>query len=96
MAVVYILHSSIADKFYIGFTNLSAEERLNRHLNHYYKKSFTSKYSDWTLFLEIFCHSDSQARKIEKHIKKMKSKHYLRNLVAFPEISQKLLEKYCV
>ncbi len=94
MAIVYILHSTIADKFYIGSTTLSAEERLNRHLSNYYKNSFTSKYSDWTLFFEILCHSDIQARKIEHHIKKMKSKKYIQNLLTFPEISQKLLEKY--
>ena len=35
-----------------------------------------------------------QARNIESHIKKMKSKVYIENLVKYPEIIERLKEKY--
>ena len=34
------------------------------------------------------------SRKIEAHIKKMKSRKYIENLIRYPEIIQKLIEKY--
>ena len=69
--------------------------RLERHLLEYYGASkFTAQADDWILFFEIECFEYSQALKIEKHIKRMKSKKYIHNLVKYPEISIKLLEKY--
>jgi putative endonuclease len=94
MATVYILHSKSADKFYIGFTSIQIEERFERHLNGYYQNKFTATYSDWILFCEIKCESNEQARKIEAHIKKMKSKVYINNLIKYPEIIEKLLQKF--
>ncbi|PXY38851.1 excinuclease ABC subunit C, partial [Flavobacterium cheongpyeongense] len=35
-----------------------------------------------------------QALAIEKHIKDMKSKIYIENLLRYPEVINKLLEKY--
>jgi putative endonuclease len=37
--------------------------------------------------------NETQALAIEKHIKNMKSKVYIENLLHYPEISIKLLEK---
>ncbi len=34
------------------------------------------------------------AGKIENHIKKMKSKKYIKDLKKYPEIAQKLIKKY--
>jgi putative endonuclease len=91
----YILYSQQLDKFYIGATSLQMSERLERHLRSYYGKSkFTSHTDDWILYFEIACKSFSQAQKIERHIKRMKSKTYIRNLKKYPEISIKLLDKY--
>ena len=94
MSRVYILFSKTADKFYIGFTTLQVEERIERHFKGYYKNKFTSTYNDWELFCEIECESADQARKIEVHIKKMKSKVYINNLQKYPEIIEKLLQKF--
>ncbi len=38
--------------------------------------------------------SYTQALKIEKHIKNIKSKKYIHDCAKYPEISQKLLKKY--
>jgi len=42
----------------------------------------------------IICSSRSQAIKIESHLKKSKNKVYLENLKKYPEISERLIEKY--
>ena len=91
----YILYSKALDKFYIGATRLTPEERKTRHLRKYYGDSkFTAKSSDWVLFHEIECSSFTQALKIEKHIKSMKSKTYIKNLVLYQETTEKLLKRY--
>ena len=90
---VYILFSSELNRFYIGSTIIPVDERLERHLENYYgSKKFTSKAKDWSLYLSIECTSKEQALKIEKHIKKMKSKKYIENLSKYPEMVRKLLE----
>ncbi len=93
MYYCYLLYSSILDRYYIGSTTLQPDERLVNHLTEYYGKSkFTSKVNDWILFYSIECHTKQQAQNIERHIKRMKSKTYIRNLKKYPEITVKLLE----
>jgi len=93
--VVYILYSPLIDKYYIGQTS-DLEQRLKEHKSKYYCKAFTKKCNDWELFISIKCASRSQARKIESHIKKMKSKQYVFNLRKYPEIISKLTLKYSI
>ena len=94
MASVYILKSVTRDKFYIGFTTDPPLLRLERHNTDYYQDKYSSFYKPWELFWTLLCENNEQARAIELHIKKMKSKKYNENLVKYPEIGQKLLEKY--
>ena len=90
-----MLHSNTLNRYYIGSTILLPDERLKRHLEEYYGSSkFTAKVSDWTIFFTIECETLAQAKKIESHIKRMKSKRYIENLIKYPEISLRLLEKY--
>jgi putative endonuclease len=92
---VYILFSKQLNRYYIGSTRLLAGQRLERHLAGYYGKTkFTAKANDWELFYSIACMGYSQAHKIERHIKRMKSKKYIENLATYPEITEKLLLKY--
>jgi putative endonuclease len=94
-AYVYIIHREKLDRFYTGVTTLEASERLENHINKIYGKgNFTQKADDWKLFHSILCEDFSQARKIELHIKRMKSSIYIRNLLKYPEISTKLRRKY--
>ncbi|MDA3911916.1 MAG: GIY-YIG nuclease family protein [Bacteroidales bacterium] len=91
----YILYSGKIDGFYIGATSLNSSERLEKHNTKYYgDKKYTSKTDDWVLFLEIECNSMKQAMFIEKHIKKMKSKKHIKILKIYPEIIEKLKNKY--
>ena len=92
---VYILYSQKLDRYYTGVTTLSVEERLENHIQKSYGKlNFTQKAEDWALFWSLECVSFNQARNIELHIKKMKSRTYIQNLTRYAEISDRLLAKY--
>jgi putative endonuclease len=93
MNLVYILHSTKLDRFYIGYTS-DFDVRLDYHLNSNESRKFTSKAADWITFLKIECQSKKQALQIEKQSKTMKSKVYIHNLKIYPEMTIKLLEKY--
>ena len=94
MCSCYILFSNKLNRYYTGFTTLPLEERVENHLSNYYDNKFTSKANDWIAFLEIKCPNADIARKIEAHIKRMKSKLYLENLKKYPEMIKKLIAKY--
>ena len=93
MAFVYILYSKSLDRFYTG-SCLDLEVRMNQHLEKKYSDSFTRNSNDWELFLSIPNLEYSQARIIESHIKKMKSKVYIKNLKKYPELLNKLLVEH--
>jgi putative endonuclease len=93
--ICYILFSCELNKFYIGYTTISAETRLEKHLSDYYGLTkYTHKVKDWSIFLEIECKNSWQARKIENHIKSMKSKRYINNLKKYPEMISTLLMRF--
>lgn len=93
MASVYILHSKKLNRFYKG-SCLDFQFRFEDHLNKVYTGSITSNSEGWQLFLLKENLSYTQARSIEKHIKKMKSKVYIQNLVKYPDIINKLKMRY--
>jgi putative endonuclease len=94
MATVYIIFSDSLNKFYIGYTTELVQSRIEKHNSLHYDNKFTAKGIPWKLFLQIECTSVSQALKIEKHIKLMKSSSYIRNLQKYPEMVSNLLLKY--
>ncbi|MGZ0015839.1 GIY-YIG nuclease family protein [Yeosuana sp. AK3] len=89
----YILFSKTLDQFYIGETE-DLEERLIQHNSGFYDSAYTKKASDWVIYHLIECNQRKQARKIETHIKKMKSKTYIQNLKKYFEMNEKLKNKY--
>ncbi len=93
MAAVYILQSQSINRFYIG-SCLDIEVRLIQHKNNFYANSYTRRANDWKLFFSLEDLEYETARKIESHIKKMKSAVYIRNLKTYPEISKKLILLY--
>jgi putative endonuclease len=90
---VYIIFSEKLNKYYVGESE-NVDVRIRQHNNGYFESSFTSTSYDWSLFLTIDCKSRIQARKIESHIKKMKSRKYIENLKVYSEMVSKLKEKY--
>ena len=93
MHYVYILYSNSTDKFYIGESK-DPSLRLSQHNSGHFPKSFTTIARDWTIFLVIECQNIRQARNIEQHIKRMKSKRYILNLKTYPDIIKRLLDDY--
>ena len=92
MHFVYILYSAKLNRFYTGYTS-NFDSRMEFHRNAESHK-FTANAEDWELYLKIECENKSQALSIEKHIKNMKSKTYIENLIKYPDIILKLKEKY--
>ena len=93
MACVYILYSLNLDKYYVG-SCINFENRIVEHNTGVISGAFTTRASDWTLFHKIDHLDYQQARKIELHIKNMKSRKYFVDLKKYVEISEKLREKY--
>ena len=78
MYFVYILHSLVLDRYYIG-SSQNPQERLNKHLaNH---KGFTGKSKDWVIcYFEEF-ETKSEALKRENQIKGWKNKDRIKQLI---------------
>jgi putative endonuclease len=93
MASVYILHSKKLNRFYIGSCK-DLSYRLNQHLNKEFSGSFTTTAEDWELYFFVDELAYQQARSIETHLKRMKSKTYIENLTKYPEIIERLKVKY--
>jgi putative endonuclease len=94
MASVYILYSEKLDRFYTGSCKDLSYRLLDQHLNKEFKESFTAMADDWELYHCIDELAYKQARSIETHLKKMKSKTYIHNLIKYPEIIERLKVKY--
>jgi putative endonuclease len=92
MHYLYILHSKITDKFYIGETH-DFTEHLEKHNNHSYDNSYTKIASDWNLVLKFDCVNRSEALFLEKFIKKMKSKKFIEKIILNPDILADILSK---
>ena len=89
-----MLFSQSINKFYIGST-ISFQKRISEHNTAAFGSTkFTASTSDWEEFILISCESIEQARRIENHIKRMKSSVYIRNLKIFTEMIVKLKSKY--
>jgi putative endonuclease len=71
-AYFYILFSPKANKFYVGHTTESTEERTRKHnTNH---KGFTGRYQDWTLVYQETFLSKQLAYAREREVKSWKSR----------------------
>ncbi|MBL0337530.1 MAG: GIY-YIG nuclease family protein [Chitinophagaceae bacterium] len=80
MFYIYILFSRAFDKFYIGYTR-DYRQRLIQHNTQDFHHTFTSKYRPWELaaVFEAGTH-EGEVMKLEKFIKKQKSRRLLEQL----------------
>jgi putative endonuclease len=77
---IYILYSENANKFYIGYSH-NPWKRLNEH-NTVEHLTYTSKFRPWQLkAVFIAGENEGEAIKIERFIKKQKSRLLLEKLV---------------
>jgi len=79
MANVYILYSEKLDKYYIGSTESSIEDRLKKHLSNH--KGFTGKIKDWKVVYSEILPDKQHALTREKHIKSWKSRIMIEKLI---------------
>ena len=79
MAFTYILYSYTLNKYYIGSTHNTMEERLEKHLTNH--DGFTAKAKDWkVVYTEHFDAYEKAAEK-EKSIKGWKSRKMIEKLI---------------
>jgi putative endonuclease len=78
MFSTYILYSKTLDKFYVGPSGDSMEERLRKHLSAH--KGYTTKAKDWELFHQETFETKSLAYRRELEIKGKKSRKYIEGL----------------
>ena len=93
MATVYVLYSESINRYYIGSCQ-NFDQRLKEHKNNKFTDGFTRRASDWEVHYKVDNLEYQQARKIEHHIKGMKSRKYIKNLLAHPEIIDRLKKQY--
>jgi putative endonuclease len=79
MATTYILFSATLNRFYIGHTTSSIEERLQKHLTNH--DGFTAKAKDWKVVYQEVFDTKEAAFKRELEIKNKKSRKYIENLI---------------
>ena len=80
MFYIYILHSPAFDKYYIGFTD-DFNQRLLSH-NSTERNTYTKKYRPWKIVAVFECGDDRGfALKVEKFIKKQKSRNLLQKMI---------------
>ncbi len=78
MFYIYILYSPSSDKYYVGYSN-DYQRRLIEH-NTTERITYTSKHRPWFLKAAFECLSESEAMKIEKFIKKQKSRKFIETI----------------
>jgi len=93
MHFVYIIQSMKDESFYIGKT-ADMESRLIWHNSLELNQGVTKRKIPWKNFFILEVKSSTTTGKIENHIKRMKSRKYILNLTKYPEMGQKLIEKY--
>jgi putative endonuclease len=92
MHFCYILHSAKLNRYYIGETP-NVESRLLYHNNAELNTNSTKAGIPWELKLVMRCNDRAHALKVEKHIKRMKSKVFIENLFKYPELLAKIVSQ---
>ena len=77
---VYILYSSIRDRYYVGHTGDDLRERLRKHNTDH--KGFTGKIGDWVIIYTEAYPTKTDAYKREREIKAWKSRKKIELLIA--------------
>jgi len=80
MCKLYILFSTIKNRFYVGFTSDMLSERIRRHNSNH--RGFTGKTGDWELkYFEAY-DTKELAFQREKEIKSWKSRKKIEKLIS--------------
>ena len=80
MYYIYILYSSLADKYYVGYSS-DPWRRLDQHLNNDGTK-FTGSFKDWEISAIFEASTNiAEAMKIERFIKRQKSRKLIERML---------------
>ncbi len=79
MCTFYILFSKSKDKFYVGATCDSIDERIRKHNSNH--KGFTGNTYDWELVYSEIFDSKEEAFAREKEVKNWKSRNRILKLI---------------
>jgi putative endonuclease len=97
MHFVYIIYSPANNRYYIG-ESFNPSERVMQHNTGLYENSSTAFAKDWQLELVLTMKNKSDALKVERYIKSMKSKLFNRKLIQDPlflnQFKQIVLDKF--
>ncbi|MGI9546142.1 MAG: GIY-YIG nuclease family protein [Flavobacteriaceae bacterium] len=93
MHYVYVIQSLVDQSFYVGRT-ADLQNRLEYHNSADKNIGVTSHKIPWQYYYILKVDNATLAAKIERHIKRMKSKVYLENLTIYAEIGERLIKKY--
>jgi putative endonuclease len=72
MIYVHIIYFESIDKYHVGQT-VDLESKVLEHNSGFYSGPFTTRATDWKLYLNFACAGRKQALCIERHIKRMKT-----------------------
>ena len=80
MFLVYIIFSITKNKYYIGHTGSSLEDRIKKHNSNH--KGFTGGIGDWKIAYSKPYGSKTEAYQAELAIKNKKSRKYIEDLIS--------------
>src|SRR5688572_10414925 len=79
MYYIYIIYSVTANKFYVGYSDNPARRLIEHNTTPF--NTYTSKYRPWIMKAIFLCGNDEgQAIRLERFIKKQKSRRLLEQL----------------
>jgi putative endonuclease len=93
MHFVYIIHSPLLDRYYIG-ESVDADQRVREHNEHTYPEASTRVARDWSLMCTMACADRAHARRLEAWIKSQKSRSVIRRLISEPPYREYQIERF--
>jgi putative endonuclease len=91
MFYIYIVESESSDRYYVGHTN-DTERRLREH-NTTEELKYTTKYRPWKIVFSFEVSDDrGEAIKMERFIKKQKSRLFIEKLIESKDNPQYIKE----
>ena len=79
MAYFYILYSVVLDRYYVGHTTETLEERLRKHLSAHAR--WTARAKDWRVVYSEALRTKSEAYRREREVKGWKSRTRIEELL---------------
>jgi putative endonuclease len=90
---VYIIKSQKTDHYYVGETP-NVDARIDFHNDSQKNTNSTKRGIPWELYWKLQVEDRAIAKKIEGHIKRLKSRKYIEDIRKYKDVSEKLIVKY--